>query len=77
LHEYHIGMVFILNLYQSDEWTQVQTVQSSLSVTRPSTNRAQRYLNSVTESPSKLWSPPWTSKYVKEDKVNIKKVGKY
>jgi len=33
-----------------DEWTQVYSAQSSLAVTNPSTNWAQRYLTSVTES---------------------------
>jgi len=45
----------------TDEWTRVHSAQSSLVVTHPSTNRARRYLTSVTESPSKLWSPLRTS----------------
>jgi len=45
----------------TDERTQVHNAQSSLAVTHPSTNRARRYLTSVTESPSKYWSPPRTS----------------
>jgi len=36
----------------TDERTQVHSAQSSLVVTHPSTNRAGRYLTSVTESPS-------------------------
>jgi len=44
----------------TNEWTQVQSPQSSLAVTHPGTNRARRYLTSVTESQSKLWSPPQT-----------------
>jgi len=40
----------------TDERTHVHSAQSSLAVTHPSTNRARRYLNSVTESPSKHWS---------------------
>jgi len=40
---------------------QVHNSQSSLAVTHPSTNRARRYLTSVTESPSKHWSPPRNS----------------
>jgi len=39
--------------------TQVHSAQSSLAVTHPSSNRARRYLTSVTESPSKHWSPTW------------------
>jgi len=46
----------------TDERTQVHSAQSSLVVTHPSYNRARRYLTSVTESPSKHWSPPLTSK---------------
>jgi len=41
----------------TDEWTQVHSAQSSLAVTHPSANLAQHYLTSVTESPSKYWSP--------------------
>jgi len=41
----------------TDEWTQVHIAQSSLVVTHPSTNRTRRFLTSVTESPSKHWSP--------------------
>jgi len=37
----------------TDERTQVLSAQSSLAVTHPSTNRARRYLTSVTKSPSK------------------------
>jgi len=43
------------------ERTQVHSARSFLAVTHPSTNRARRYLTSVTESPSKHWSPPRTS----------------
>jgi len=42
-------------------WMVGNSAQSSLSVTHPSTNRARRYLTSVTEPPSKHWSPPRTS----------------
>jgi len=42
----------------ADERTQVHSAQSFLVVTHPSTNRARRYLTSVTESPSKHWSTP-------------------
>jgi len=45
----------------TDERTQVHSAQSFLAVTHPSTNRARRYLTSVTESSSKHWSPPRTS----------------
>jgi len=45
----------------TDERTQVHSAQSSLAVSRPSSNRARRYLTSVTESPSKHWSPLRTS----------------
>jgi len=41
----------------TDERTQVHSAQSSLAVTHPSTNQARCYLTSVTESPSKHWSP--------------------
>jgi len=41
----------------TDKRTQVHSAQSSLSVTNQSTNLARRYLTSVTESPSKHWSP--------------------
>ena len=41
----------------TDERTQVHSAQSSLAVTHPGTNRARRSLTSVTESPSKHWSP--------------------
>ena len=41
----------------TDERTQVRSAQSSLAVTHPGTNRARRSLTSVTESPSKHWSP--------------------
>jgi len=44
----------------TDEQTQVHRAQSSLAVTHPSTNLARHYLTSVTESPSKHWSPPQT-----------------
>jgi len=44
----------------TDKWTQVHSAQSSLVVTHPRTNRARRYLTSVTGSPSKHWSPPHT-----------------
>jgi len=44
----------------TDERTQVHSARSSFAVTHPSTNRARRYLTSVTESPSKHWSPPRT-----------------
>jgi len=43
------------------ERTQVHNAQSFHVVTHPSTNRARRYLTSLTESPSKHWSPPRTS----------------
>jgi len=43
--------------------TQVHSAQSSLAVTHPISNRARRYLTSVTESPSKHWLPPRTSHY--------------
>ena len=46
----------------TDERTQVHSAQSSLAVTHPGTNRARRSLTSMTESPSKHWSPLWTSK---------------
>jgi len=42
---------------RTDERTQVHSTQSFLAVTHPSTNRNQRYLTSVTDSPSKHWSP--------------------
>jgi len=48
-------------MVRTDEQTQVRSAQSSLMVTHPSTNRARRYLTSVTESPSKHWSLPRTS----------------
>ena len=41
----------------TDERTQVHRAQSSLAVTHPGTDWAQLYLTSVTESPSKHWSP--------------------
>ena len=44
----------------TDERTQVHSAHSALAVTHPGTNRARRYLTSVTESPSKHWSPLWT-----------------
>jgi len=37
----------------TDEQTQVHNAQSSLAVTHPITNRARRYLTSVTKSTSK------------------------
>jgi len=46
----------------TDERMQVDHAQSSLAITHLSTNRARRYLTSVTESPSKHWSPPPTGK---------------
>jgi len=48
----------------TDEWTDIDNAQSSVTVTHPSTNRAWRYLTSVTESTSKHWSPPRTSKLI-------------
>ena len=45
----------------TDERTQVHSAQSSLAVTHPGTNRARRSLTSVTESPSRHWSPLRTS----------------
>jgi len=44
----------------TDERTQVHSAQSYLVVTRPSTNRARRYLTSVTESLSRHWLRPRT-----------------
>jgi hypothetical protein len=41
----------------TDERTQVHIAKSSLAVTHLGTNRARRYLTSVTESPNKHWSP--------------------
>jgi hypothetical protein len=41
----------------TDERTQVHSAQSFLAVTHPGTNRARFSLTSVTESPSKHWSP--------------------
>ena len=46
----------------TDERTQVHSAQSSLAVTHQGTNRARRSLTSVTESPSKHWSPLRTFK---------------
>ena len=44
----------------TDERTQVYSAQSSLAITHPGTDQARRYSTSVTESPSKHWSPLWT-----------------
>jgi len=41
----------------TDERTQVHSARSSLAVTHLRTNRVRRYLTSVTELPSKYWSP--------------------
>ena len=45
----------------TNERTHVHSAQSFLAVTHPGTKRARRYLTSVTESPSKHWSPLWTA----------------
>ena len=54
-----------------DERTQVHSAQSSLAVIHPGTNRARRNLTSVTESPSKHWSP-WVSDWCDYRVCNIR-----